>query len=90
VVVAAVGMVTTLRALPHSRRSGVNDRANRIAAVVLYGLVAVVGVFPEVAERFNLTGIQGEAILLILLVLLAHGLVWRFMTMEPPPVGRHE
>ncbi len=84
VVVAVVGLVTTLRALPHSRRAGADDRANRIAAVVLYGLVAVVGVFPEVAEWFDLTGIQGEAILLILLVLLAHGLVWRFMTMSPP------
>jgi hypothetical protein len=84
VVVAAVGMVTTLRALPHSRGSGMDDRAFGVTAVVLYGVVAVVGVFPDVAEWFDLTGIQGEAILLILLVLLAHGLVWRFMTMSPP------
>jgi len=84
VVIAVVGVVTTLRALPHSRRAGMDDRANRVAAVVLYGLVAVVGVFPEVAESVDLTGIQGEAILLILLVVLAHGLVWRFMTSDPP------
>lgn len=89
VIVAVVGLVTTLRALPHSRRSDVDDGRNRIAAVVLYALVAVVGVFPEVAEWFDLTGIQGEAILLILLVVLAHGLVWRFMTMEPLE-GKHE
>jgi hypothetical protein len=57
--------------------------------VVLYALVAVVGVLPEVGKPFNLTGIQVEAILLILLVLIAHGLVWRFMTSEPP-AGRHE
>ena len=82
--IAVVGLVTTLRALPHSRRPGVDDRANRVAAVVIYALVAVVGVVPEVAERFDLTGIQVEAILLILLVLLAHGLVWRFMTSGPP------
>jgi hypothetical protein len=89
VVIAVVGLVTTLRALPHSRRSGVDDRPNRIAAVVLYGLVAVVGVFPEVVEWMDLSGIQAEAILLILLVVLAHGLVWRFMTSEPVE-GRHE
>ena len=57
-------------------------------AVVLYALVAVVGVVPEVGGWFDLKAIQVEAILLILLVLLAHGLVWRFMTSEPP--GRHE
>ncbi len=89
VVVAAVGLVTTLRALPASRRSGVDDRPHRIAAVVIYTLVGVVGVAPELGEPFNLTGIQVEAILLILLVVVAHGLVWRFMTSGPPP-GRHE
>ena len=89
VVVAAVGLVTTLRALPHTGRSGLDDRPNRVAAVVLYGLIAVLGVFPGVAGRLDLTGLQGEAIMLILLVVLAHGLVWRFMTSEPP-TGRHE
>ena len=89
VIVAAVGLVTTLRALPHSGRSGVDDRLHRIAAVVLYALIALVGLLPEVGKQFSLTGIQVEAILLILLVLVAHGLVWRFMTMEPP-TGRHE
>jgi len=83
VVIALVGLVTTLRPLPHSQRSGLDDRPNRIAAVVIYGLIAVVGVFPGTVGRLNLTGIQGEAILLILLVVLAHGLVWRFMTMSP-------
>ena len=56
---------------------------------MLYALIALVGVVPEIGKLFNLTGIQVEAILLILLVLLGHGLVWRFMTMEPP-AGKHE
>jgi hypothetical protein len=90
VAIAVVGLVATLRALPASRRSGVvDDRPHRIAAVVLYALVAVVGVAPEVGKPFDLAGIQVEAILLILLVLVAHGLVWRFMTSEPL-AGRHE
>jgi hypothetical protein len=87
VVVAVVGLVTTLRAMPVSRGAHLDDRANRIAAVVLYALVAVLGVFPEVAEWFDLTGIQGAAILLILLVLLGHGLVWRFMTSDLAEAG---
>jgi hypothetical protein len=89
VAIALVGLVATLRALPRSRRSDIDDTANRIAAVVLYALIAFVGLVPEVGKLFNLTGIQVEATLLILLVLLGHGLVWRFMTSEPP-TGRHE
>jgi hypothetical protein len=89
VAIAAVGLVATLRALRGSRASAVDDRPNRLAAVVLYGLVAVVGVVPEAGRLVNLTGIQVEAILLILLVLLGHGLVWRFMTAGPTE-GRHE
>ncbi len=89
VVIAVVGVVTTLRALPHSRRSDVDDALTRTAALVIYALVAVVGVFPELGQVLDLTGIQVEATLLILLVLSAHGLVWRFMTTEPP-TGRHE
>ncbi len=89
VAVAVIGLAATLRALPASGRSGVDDRPHRVAAVVLYAAVAVVGAAPEVGEPLDLTGIQVEAILLILLVLLAHGLVWRFMTSDPRP-GRHE
>jgi hypothetical protein len=89
VVIALVGLLATLRALPRSRRSDIDDTGNRIAAVVLYALIAFVGLVPEVGKLFDLTGIQVEAILLILLVLLGHGLVWRFMTSEPP-TGRHE
>src|ERR1700754_2185140 len=63
VTIAVVGLVTTLRALPHSRRSGVDDRAARVLSVVLYGAVAVIGTFPELAKIVNLTGIQAEAIM---------------------------
>jgi hypothetical protein len=89
VAIAVIGLATTLRALPHARRSDVDDTATRVATIVIYVLIAVVGVVPEVGKVFNLKGIQVEAILLILLVLSAHGLVWRFMTSEPK-AGRHE
>jgi hypothetical protein len=89
VAIAIVGLLTTLRALPHSRRSGVDDLWTRIVTVVIYALVAFVGLVPEVGKAFHLKAIQVEAMLLILLVLSAHGLVWRFMTSEPMR-GRHE
>src|SRR3954452_24762065 len=81
--IAVVGLVTTLRALPHSSRSDIDDRKTRVATIVIYLLIAFVGVVPEVGKVFHLKGIQVEAILLILIVLSAHGLVWRFMTSEP-------
>jgi hypothetical protein len=87
--IAVVGLLTTLRALPHSQRSDVDDTPIRVATIVIYVLIAFVGLVPEVGKVFNLKAIQVEAILLILLVLSAHGLVWRFMTSEPR-VGRHE
>jgi hypothetical protein len=89
IAIAVVGVVATLRALPHSRRTDLDDTRARVAAIVLYTLVAVVGLAPEIGGWFDLKAIQVEAILLILLVLCAHGLVWRFMTTEPP-TGRHE
>jgi hypothetical protein len=87
--IAIVGVLTTLRALPHSRRSDVDDTATRVATIVVYALIAFVGLVPEVGKLLDLKAIQVEAILLILLVLSAHGLVWRFMTSEPEP-GRQE
>ena len=59
-------------------------------AIVLYALVAVVGLVPEIGGLFDLKAIQVEAILLILLVLLAHGLVWRFMTASPGRPARSD
>ncbi|WP_338673087.1 hypothetical protein V1460_08435 [Streptomyces sp. SCSIO 30461] len=49
------------------------------AAAGIYALIAVVGAAPEVAGAVGLTSLQTEAVLLILLVMLGHGLVWRFM-----------
>jgi hypothetical protein len=49
-------------------------------AAGLYALVAVVGALPPDAAPFGLEAIQVEALLLILLIVIAHGLAWRFMT----------
>ena len=39
----------------------------------------MIGAAPELASPLQVAPIQAEAILLILLVLMAHGLVWEFM-----------
>ncbi|MFD8194946.1 hypothetical protein [Streptomyces wuyuanensis] len=57
------------------------------AAALLHLLIAVVGAVPEVARVIGLAPIQAEAVPLILLVVLGHGLVWRFTAGEGCPAG---
>ena len=60
VAIAVIGLLATLRALPHSRRSDVDDTLNRLIAVVLYALIAVVGLVPEVGELVQPQGDPGR------------------------------
>lgn len=87
VVVSVVGCVSTLRLLARGRSGGDSSELlwHRLGVAALYVLVAVVGAAPEVAGAVNLRPIQAEALLLILLVVLGHGLVWRFMAGEGRP-----
>jgi hypothetical protein len=62
--------------------------AKYVATLLIYVLVAFIGVYPEMAKEFDMLPIQFEAILLILLVLVGHGLVWDFMVRRPPG-GQH-
>jgi hypothetical protein len=82
VVFAAVGLVGTLRALAVTHRRGAADSGLRTAAAVLYGCVALIGLVPELGRVADRRPIEVEAMLLISLVLVAHGLVWRFMVAE--------
>ena len=61
-------------------------RRHRWAVAVLYGLVVVLGVAPELARGLGWTPLVVGAFLLVLLVVLAHGLTWEFM-MEPDDDG---
>jgi len=82
VVVAIVGCVSTLRLLRAERDAGGLAgplRRHQWAVAVIYVLIAVVGSFPALADPLGLAPLQVAAMLLILLVLLAHGLVWEFM-----------
>ena len=81
-VISLIGCVATVRLLREARAdedAGAFAR-NWWMAVVLYAVVAVVGVAPGIARSIGVTPLQAEATLLVLLVALAHGLVWQFMT----------
>ena len=84
VVVAVVGVLSTLALLARSRDAGRSVAASRVAAVAVWVLIAVIGVAPELAGRADLKPIEAEAILLILLVVLGHVTVWRFMIENTP------
>jgi hypothetical protein len=57
---------------------------------VVYGLIAVLGFVPEVADVVGLTPPQAAAFLLVLLVVLAHALTWEFMTQTRPATAPAE
>ena len=82
VVVAAVGCWSALHLLTRARHEGGGDSLvrPRWVAAVLYALVAVIGAAPSLVEPLGVTPLQAEAMLLVLLVTLAHWLVWEFMT----------
>lgn len=82
VLIAIIGLVSTLRLLRSQRHAPVVRgplMRNRWLVAVVYALVAVVGAVPELVGPLGMKPIQAEAVLLILLILMAHGLVWEFM-----------
>lgn len=85
VVVALVGVMSTLSLLARSNDRGRSAVLSRVGTIALYLLVAVIGVAPELAEPLGITAIEAEAFLLILLVAMGHAVAWRFMTENPPP-----
>jgi hypothetical protein len=82
VVIAVFGAVTTVRFLRAARGDGQAGTVARHwwASLVGYGAVAVLGVAPGIARGVGVTPLQAEATILVLLVALAHALVWEFLT----------
>jgi len=83
VLAAATGMVSTLRLINKTQSANAIGlfRRNHWAVVVLYGLVILFGIAPGLGTA--LTGMQPlqvEGILLVILIIIAHGLAWEFMT----------
>ena len=83
VIAAALGMYFTARLIMKTRTSTKRIgpfRRYRWIVIVLYLLVLVFGAAPELAAPLSLAPLQVESILLSLLILIAHGLAWEFMT----------
>jgi hypothetical protein len=82
VIIAVVGCASTVALLRWARATeGVGAVVHYWrSTAALYVVVAVVGVAPEIAQTVGMSPLQAEATLLVLLVVLAHALVWEFMT----------
>ncbi|HEY3339182.1 MAG TPA: hypothetical protein VGK18_11805 [Propionicimonas sp.] len=78
-----VGLVTSVRLVRVESPSHRGPfRRFRWLAPVLYALIVVLGVFPELAGVVGAAPLQVASVLLMLLILLAHGFTWEFL-MEP-------
>ena len=78
-----VGLVTSVRLITVESPSHVGPfRRFRWLAPVLYALIVVLGVAPELALLIGASPLEIASVLLMLLILLAHGLTWEFL-MEP-------
>lgn len=75
------GFFTARLILATSRGSGGGFfRNSRWLSVLLYGVILIVALFPDLGKPFGLTGLQVEAFLICFLLLLGHGLAWDFLT----------
>lgn len=80
---AVLGLASTVRLLSveRGRRVGVFRRFRWLSALV-YLAILVLGVAPELARALGWTPLIVGGVLLVLLVVMAHGLTWEFL-MEP-------
>jgi hypothetical protein len=79
---ALLGMFFTTRLLLQLKKVGQTGFFSRTrwAVILIYSLVLIFGVFPELTGPTGLKPIQVEAFLLCIIVLTGHGLAWEMMT----------
>jgi hypothetical protein len=85
IVAAVLGIYFTARLIARTGATappGLFGR-NRWAVIFLYSLILVFALLPGLAFYLGLQPLQLEGIMLCLLILVAHGLTWEFMS-EPP------
>jgi hypothetical protein len=82
VVAALLGMYFSIRLLLHLRNLKQNGffTRSRWLVILVYLVVLVLALFPELAGPTGLKPIQVEAFLLILIILSGHGLAWEMLT----------
>ena len=84
-IAALTGMFFTTRLLGKLRKlpdPGFFVRS-RWLIILLYAVVLILGIYPELANPTGLKPIQVEAFLLCIIVLTGHGLAWEIMTRKP-------
>lgn len=85
VLAALIGMYFNARLLGHVRKlpqAGFFAR-QRWLVMLLYLVVLVFGLFPDLTAPTGLKPIQVEAFLLCIIILTGHGLAWEMMTRAP-------
>jgi hypothetical protein len=85
VIAALVGMYFNARLLSAARntpQAGFFAR-NRWLVILLYLVVLVFGVNPDLAAPTGLKPIQIEAFVLVIIILIGHALAWEMMTRRP-------
>ncbi len=82
IIAAGAGITFSSRLIQLTRAANPNGAfsKNSWAVPLLYGLVLVFALFPGLARVVGLAPLQMEALLLCLLILIAHALTWEFMT----------
>jgi hypothetical protein len=80
--VALLGAWSTFRLIQADQHPGTRGpfRRHRWLVGVLYLVIIVLGVAPELAATVGLTGLQAAALAVVCLVVLAHGLAWELLT----------
>lgn len=82
IIAAGAGIVFSSRLIQVIRKANPNGAFSRNSWTVpfLYGLVLFFALFPGLARVIGLEPLQLEALLLCLLILIAHAMTWEFMT----------
>lgn len=82
IIAAGAGITFSSRLIQLTREANPKGAfsKNSWSVPLLYGLVLVFALFPGLARVVGLAPLQMEALLLCLLILIAHALTWEFMT----------
>lgn len=82
IIASFAGMSFSRKLIKLTRAENPNGKYSKISWIVpiLYAMVLIFSIFPRLAGVFGLEPLQAEGLLLCLLILIAHTLVWEFLT----------
>lgn len=82
IVAGVAGIRYTTQLIKKTKSAAANGpfSKNRWLLPLLYGIVIIFAIFPDLAGIVGLKALQVEALLLCILILIAHMLAWEFMS----------